>query len=91
MKPEFHYTMDDYTARFEVICGTPEVADRVRREFPAICGSPLRRVNDTLFFNLSIDRLDGAIIMIEEAGYPTIDLAADTSYAANCEPEGSNV
>jgi len=81
MKPEFHYTINGDEAQFEVICGTREEAERLQLEFPAICGSPLRRVGDTLHFTVPRDSLEGALLQIEGARYPTIDLAEFPPYS----------
>lgn len=82
MKPEFQYTRGDYTAYFEAICGTPEVAVALQNKFSAICGEPLKRENDTVTFTIGLDRLEEAIMTIESAGYATLDLVArDTDYA----------
>lgn len=82
MRPEFHYTRNDFTADFEAICGTADSAKEVLAEFHAICGVPLKREEDTLTFTIGLDRLEEAIITIENAGYSTVDLVArDTDYA----------
>lgn len=82
MRPEFHYTRHDFTADFDVICGTADKAKEVQAEFHAICGVPLKREDDTLTFTIGFDRLEEAIITIENAGYSTVDLVArDNDYA----------
>lgn len=82
MKPEFHYTRGDYTASFDVICGTPAAAEAVRDVLPHLCGVALKRDGDTLHFTIGIDRLDEAILTIESVGYATLDLVArDEDYA----------
>lgn len=82
MKPEFHFTRHDFTASFEAICGTVADAQKLLEEFPRICGVPLRCEGDTLMFTLPLDDLDEAIVLLEQAGYVTVDLVdRDEDYA----------
>ena len=53
MRPEFHYTRNDFTADFEAICGSAEAARALQVEFPSICGQPLKRDGDTLTFTFT--------------------------------------
>ena len=74
MKPEFHYIRKEADAPFEVICGTPNAAVALLLEFPTICGVIPELDGDTLTFELGLDRLDEALVLIEAAGYETVDL-----------------
>ncbi len=82
MRPEFHFTRRDFLADFEIVCGTADDARTLLKEFPALCGVPLHRQDDTLFCTLDLDRLEEAILLIEGAGYSTVDRnARDEDYA----------
>ena len=86
---QFQYTKNERGASFGGVFDTIEDARSFQRDLATICGGEVFRQKDQITFFVGLDRLDEAIILLEQAGFSTEDVEANDPWDEEEEnPDG---